>query len=193
VATEDTYAPKQYFGFFQNPRLHVQVLETAIGTAQDPRAVVNRLISFAEQYQIAGDDQLWVLLDTDHWIQERHKGGLIQAIEDARRRGYYVAMSRPCFDLWLLLHHEPVAPDTAFALCADVGARIRQVVGEFNKTNLKQEHYPVAKVTAAIARARTLDTAGPRTPPEFWPETTSTRVYLLLEQLQAAGFLSPPA
>jgi len=82
VATEDTYAPKQYFGFFQNPRLHVQVLETAIGTAQDPRAVVNRLISFAEQYQIAGDDQLWVLLDTDHWIQERHKGGLIQAIEE---------------------------------------------------------------------------------------------------------------
>src|SRR5665213_2946471 len=125
IATEDTYAPKQYFGFFEHPRIHVEVLETSIGEGPDPRSVLNRLIKFAEEYQITGDDQLWAFLDTDHWIRGNHKKGLIQAIDEARQRGYRVAMSHPCFDLWLLLHHEEVVLGTIFAGCDAVGARIR--------------------------------------------------------------------
>jgi hypothetical protein len=183
VATEDTYASKQYFGFFRHPRVHVEVLPTRHGQGPDPRSVLNRLIYFAEQYQIGADDQLWVLLDTDHWIEENHKRGLIQAIEDGRRRGYRTAMSRPCFDLWLLLHHEEVALGTIFAKCADVGTRIRAIVGEFNKTNLKQEHYTLPQVQAALIRAKALEPAALA----LWPETTATRVCLLVEELKHAG------
>src|SRR5438128_10391481 len=96
VATEGTYAPKQYFGFFSHPRIHMVVLETTEEGASNPNAVVYRLVYYAQEYQIGQDDQLWALLDTDHWIEGQHKAGLIGAIQDARQRGYRVAMSNPC-------------------------------------------------------------------------------------------------
>lgn len=191
VATEDTYAPKQYFALFSNPRLHVEVLETIPGQRQDPRAVVNRLIGYAEVYQIAGDDQLWALLDTDHWTEGKHKAGLLEAIADARQRGYRVAMSNPCFELWLLLHHESVTRGTRFADCDVVGSRIRSIVGSFNKTNLRPEHYPIGSVHSAVERARALETMNDfeNAAANYWPETTGTRVFLLIQELVTAGFL----
>jgi RloB-like protein len=191
IATEDTYAPKQYFAFFGHPRIHVEVLGTSIGEGQDPSSVINRLIKFAEEYQITGDDQLWAFLDTDHWIRGNHKKGLIQAIDEARQRGYKVAMSRPCFDLWLLLHHEEVAPGTIFANCDAVGSRIRTLRGEFNKTNLKREHYTLLQVEVALARAKALDTHVSDESADFWPETTATRIHLLMNELKIAGLLNP--
>jgi len=193
IATEDTYGPKQHFGFFGHPRIHVEVLGTSIGEGPDPGSVVNRLIKFAEQYQIAGDDQLWAFFDTDHWILGNHKAGLIQSIKEARRRGYSVAMSRPCFDLWLLLHHEEVTPGTIFASCDDVGARIRTLRGEFNKTKLKREHYLLPQVEIAIVRATALDQGVSEAAADFWPNSTATRVYLLMNELKAAGLLLPVA
>ena len=186
VATEDRYAPKQYFGFFSHQRVHVEVLFTPPGQGADPSSVLNRLISFDEQYEIGADDQLWVLLDTDHWITGNHQSGLIQAIEEARSRGYFIAMSRPCFDVWLLLHHDNVPAGVEYASGAEVAARIREMVGEFNKTNLKQEHYTPLQVQLALDRARALDAGEVG----LWPEKTATRVYLLVDQLQRFGLFN---
>ena len=183
VATEDRYAPRQYFGFFSHPRVHVEVLFTPHGAGADPRSVLNRLISFQEQYQIGEDDQLWALFDTDHWINESHKSGLIQAIEDAHRRGYFIAMSRPCFDLWLLLHHENVSAGVEYVTGDEIATRIRQIVGEFNKTNLKKDHYKIVQVQMALDRARSLDA----NELGLWPEKTATRVYLLVDELKRFG------
>jgi hypothetical protein len=190
LATEDTYAPKQYFGFFDDPRIHIQVLETRHGHAQDPRAVVNRLIAFAETFQLAEDDQLWAVLDTDHWVEPGHKKGLVEAIGEARQRGFRVAMSNPCFELWLLLHHEAVTLGTPFPNCDAVATRIRSLLGEYNKTNLKAEHYPPAKVFRAMQRARALEAVPPGDAvADHWPENTGTRVFLLMEELKTAGLL----
>jgi hypothetical protein len=91
-------------------------------------------------------------------------------------------MSRPCFDLWLLLHHEEVASGTVFASCGDVGARIRTLRGEFNKASLKREHYPLSQIAAAIVRATALDKGASDVSADFWPGTTATRVYLLMNE-----------
>ena len=186
VATEDTCAPKQYFGFFPHPRVHVEVLETHDGHSS-PAHVVNRLIAYAKDYQIEEDDQLWALLDTDHWVSGNHKAGLIAAIGQARGHGYRVAMSNPCFDLWLLLHHQAVERGHAFDDCATVGQTIRNARGVFNKYNLRPEHYPLPSVTEAIARAKALEPAGVDVVNDFWPESSGTRVYLLIEALRDAG------
>jgi hypothetical protein len=190
VATEDTYAPKQYFGFFSHSRIHVEILETEHGAGNDPKRVVNRLVKFAEDYQIKEDDQLWALLDTDHWVEGSHKPGLIEAIKDARQRGYRVAMSNPCFELWLLLHHEETAAVT-FPNCDAVGARIREVKGEFNKKNLKSEHYPQPNIVVAIERAKALEKDPGKAGSEYWPESNASRVYLLMDELRSAGLLLP--
>ena len=57
VACDDTYAPKQYFKFFQNPRVHVFVIPTLDGTC-GAADVLNRLL----QYDHEKDDELWLLL-----------------------------------------------------------------------------------------------------------------------------------
>lgn len=190
VATEDSCAPRHYLRFFRHARIHIEVLPTVDGRCS-PEHVVDRLTMFAERYQIRDDDQLWVVLDTDHWVEPNHKHGLLTAISDASRRGYRLAMSNPCFDLWLLLHHESVPLGTVFANCEAVGARIRSILGEFNKTNLKPEHYKVEKVLVAIQRARELepDAFAASSFAGHWPETTGTRVVLLVEELQRAGLL----
>ena len=61
VACDDTYAPKQYFGFFRLPRVHVHVQETTDGSSV-AQYVLERLLS----YEYEDDDELWMLLDTDH-------------------------------------------------------------------------------------------------------------------------------
>lgn len=189
IATEDTCAPKQYMPFVCNhPRLHVEVLETHAGHSS-PTHVIERLKAFAEKYDLKETDQLWALLDTDHWIKGSHKPGLISALTTAKQAGLRVAMSNPCFDLWLLLHHEAVVPGSAFADCDSVGARIRHLCGEFNKTNLKPEHYPISNVTEACARASALEPAGINPLTDFWPESTGTRVYLLIAELQSCGLV----
>lgn len=186
VATEDTCAPKQYFSFFPHPRVHVKVLETQDGLSS-PAHVVERLVAYANYYQIGEDDQLWALLDTDHWITGNHKPGLIASLNQAKERGYRVAMSNPCFDLWLLLHHEAVAAGHAFANGDAVTHAIRAACGEFNKTQLKPHHYPPEQVANAVQRARALEPAVVDAETGFWPESAGTRVYLLIEQLRAAG------
>ena len=186
LATEDTYAPKQYFSFFRHPRIHVKVLETTDGIS-NPGAIVNRLISYAEEYQVGGDDQLWVLLDTDHWISGSHKAGLIKAIKAASERGYRVAMSNPCFDLWLLLHHEDIARGANFPNCNVVGERIKALKGEFNKTNLKEHHYEIGSAELAFIRAQALELELERAAADYWPETIGTRVWLLIHELKNAG------
>ena len=188
IATEDTFAPRQYFRFFDHERVVVTVLPSSDGCS-NPASVVQKLTEYARDFQLGDEDQLWALIDTDHWIQPNHKKGLLDAINDARHRGFRVAMSNPCFDLWLLLHHEDIAKGTAFEDCKAVGTRIRELKGEFNKTNLKAEHYPAAQVIVAITRARAMESNPDEVAVDFWPEATGTRVYLLMQELKHAGLL----
>ena len=191
VASEDRFAPDQYFSFLISNRIHVVVLGTPHGEGPDASRVVKRLEDFEKQYQLDKDmgDQLWALLDTDHWIEAGHKRNLIEAINSARPQGHRIAMSNPCFDFWLLLHHENVLPSAQFPDAASVAARIRKIVGEFNKTNLKKEHYPPVAIQQAINRAKALDAHGGSAPAskDFWPSANGSRVYLLMEELQRAG------
>ena len=64
---------------------------------------------------------------------------------------------------------------------------IRAACGEFNKTQLKPHHYPPEQVANAVQRARALEPAVIDAETGFWPESAGTRVYLLIEQLRAAG------
>jgi len=74
VACDDTYAPEQYFGFFKLTRVKVFVVPTQDGTSV-PRYVLERLL----QYEHEEDDELWMVLDTDHLIQRSHLAGFVQS------------------------------------------------------------------------------------------------------------------
>ncbi len=121
VACDDTYAPKQYFNFFRITRVQVYVVETQDGSSAAAH-VLDRLLSYAH----GEDDERWMLLDTDHCVQGTHLAGFLAAQREAERQRVNVALSKPSFELWLLLHHVeetalgalPAAKDVAEALRA---------------------------------------------------------------------------
>lgn len=189
VATEDRYAPAQYFEAIREPRVIVKVLPTE-DTLSAPRHVVERLKSVYRAAVDAGNllkgDEFWALLDTDHWVQPNHIAGLLQALGEARQSGFKIAMSNPCFELWLLLHHEDVAAGSVFGDCAEVAVRLRACLGRYNKCRLRVEDFPVPAVDAAIRRARALE-AVPDELAGYWPEHAGTRVYLLVEAIRGGS------
>src|SRR6266849_4751622 len=67
VACDDTYAPKQYFEFFKIIRVKIHVVATQDGTSAAEH-VLERLRNIDHE----DDDELWMLLDTDHYTTGSH-------------------------------------------------------------------------------------------------------------------------
>jgi hypothetical protein len=171
IACDDTYAPAQYFGFFNLPRVKIHVVATTDGTSV-AGAVLERLLEFEHE----DDDERWMVLDTDHLTQGHHLRALVRALQDARKKGIKVAFSRPCFEFWLLLHHLDEARLVEMKNASAVDAAMRAQLGEYNKTNLKHEHYPLSSVALACERAERLDRSARS---GSIPRSNSSQVYLI--------------
>jgi hypothetical protein len=73
----------------------IHVVETAI-RLRDEAAKASRSSAFQAPY-----DEVWAVIDEDQHTT------LKEALALARREGVKVAISKPCFELWLLLHVLP--------------------------------------------------------------------------------------
>jgi hypothetical protein len=182
VACDDTFAPKQYFEFFRLTRIKIHVVPTTDGTSVASH-VLERLLQFDHE----PDDELWMLLDTDHCTQGTHLQGFTDALRDARRAGVNVALSKPCFELWLLLHKIDDASVGGPANCGEVEKMLREVLGEYRKNRLKAAHYPLASVAEACMRAERLDAS---VPGRDIPAGNTTRVYQLWRAIAARALPS---
>lgn len=182
IATEDRYAPKQYFDalgrLVHSSRIKTKVLPTE-DCRSAPLHVFERLEEFERQHESHREDEKWLLLDTDHWIQETHKPQLLEVLRRARQRGYKVAMSRPCFEIWLLNHHHNEVASLDITKCDDVRPHLLAVLGEYNKTRLNPLHFPINSIQQAVIRARTQDIA----PEKDIPPNICSRVYRIVDQI----------
>jgi hypothetical protein len=178
IATEDTHAPAAYFRIFGNPRIKVLVLPTEGGLSA-PGHVIERLDQFAREFDLADDDELWLMLDTDHWIEPGHVASFDDVCAEAIKKGYHLAHSSPCFEIWLLLHVRDLGPDEQFQRCAEVEQRLRDVLGGYNKRSLDPARFSLAAAAAAVPRAERLDEPlGQR-----WPQKTGSHVYKVVKKL----------
>ena len=177
VACDDTFAPKQYFDFFRFTRVKIHVVPTPDGSSAAAH-VLDRLLRFDHEE----DDELWMLLDTDHCVRGAHLASFVEALREAKRQRVNVALSKPSFELWLLLHHVEETALGVLPAARDVEEALRVTLGEYNKTNLKQAHYPLASVSNACIRAERLDAtvSGGEIPNE-----NTARVYRLLKAIAA--------
>jgi len=182
VACDDTYAPKQYFDFFRIARVQIHVVPTLDGTSV-AEYVLQRLLNFFHEE----DDELWMVLDTDHCTEGHHLKSFLEAIARARKNGVNIALSRPCFEFWLLLHHVGESVASSLSNAADVEVALRTQLGQYNKTKLKEEDYPLNSVSEACERARRLDQTIEGT--EI-PNGSTSRVYLLWEAIAAKALPS---
>ncbi len=183
VACDDRYAPKQYFDFFRLPRIKI-VVDPTEDSKSDPSHVLERLRKRRDKEQLQPDDECWLVLDTDHNIEPNHRPNLITTIRDAQDEGIKVALSFPCFELWLLLHHIDEEKAKSLWKCGDVESAIRSCLGEYNKTNLKPGHYGGGSAADAALRAERLDrtiTTGDI------PDSPTTRIYRLILAIVSKG------
>ncbi len=175
VACDDTYAPEQYFGFFRLSRVHIQVVPS-VGGRCAAGDVLKRLLEYSRQFGPEEDDELWMLLDTDHYTKASHVRSFVATIKRAQKKNINIALSKPCFELWLLLHHENESVVGSLSNASDVARALRAKLGQYDKTKLKQKDYPLNTVPDAVKRAEKLDesvTGGDI------PQENTSRVYLL--------------
>ena len=123
-------------------------------------------------------DEIWCVFDTDE-----HEN-LSQAMEDARQTDIEVAVSNPCFELWLVLH---VQEQTAHIhrhdvqqLSSELGLSDGKRIADTARTTL------VEAFDTARQRARALDErhAGNGSPPRSNP---STDVWRLVDRLESGA------
>jgi RloB-like protein len=174
IATEGEITEGQYFGLFQSTRVQVKILPTSNGRSA-PNHVLDRLDDFKGQYELNEEDELWLVCDVDQWGSRN----LSDICRKARTKGYNLAISNPCFEVWLCLHFQDL--DHRDKTCTDFKKRLREILGSYRGNNLDLEKYS-SNVPEAIDRAKNL------TPPsqEYWPNNLGTHVYKLAESIIAS-------
>jgi hypothetical protein len=178
IASEDEYVVRDYFSRFATRRVQVVVIPTEDGRSA-PADVIARLDGFREEFEIKEDDQFWLCIDKDHWAESGHIANLVEVLQQCKQKGYQVAISNPCFELWLLLHIEDVDP-TPPLTCRQIVTRLKELPGGYNKKDCAGLDLDVAKLTRAVERARLIDTDE-----RAIPERPLTRVYQIIDALQA--------
>jgi hypothetical protein len=173
IATEGAETEKRYFAMFENPRVRVRVLSTSEQGESAPQHVLNRLQEFRAQYELDQDDSLWLMIDVDRWLGPH---GLPRVCKEAQHLGVKLAVSNPCFELWLLLHHADA--DEADRECKAVESRLQAKLGGYNKSNLQTDQFHMA-INEAIERAKRLD----NNPTELWPSFPGTHVHKVVMSL----------
>lgn len=173
VASEDRYVQENYFealernGVSDARRVKVQVLPTE-DNRSSPEAVLRRLKAL--QVDAQPFDQFWVSIDVDRW----EKDEIARVIKEADEVGFRVAVSNPCFEVWLVLHLEAEPPTGA---CAEVTAQLKRLVPGYTKAHLPEQPWTLAAVRLACARARASHDQG------WWPRTSGSSLYALVEQI----------
>ena len=62
---------------------------------------MKQLNKYKGQYELESDDELWLVIDRDRWTDAM----LSHVAKECAQDDYlHVALSNPCFELWLLLH-----------------------------------------------------------------------------------------
>lgn len=101
-------------------------------------------------------DEIWCVADVDEY-------DIGAAATAATRSGVELAVSNPCFEVWLLLHL--CATTRQFADYRDVRKELNRVLPGYDKARLRFPDFS-SGVGSAVTRARRLDeAAGAGTPP----------------------------
>jgi hypothetical protein len=161
--------------FGQSRRVQVKILETTEGYSA-PAHVLQRLRDFRETYDLGPEDQLCLVIDKDRWPA----GQLGEVAAQSRAGGFLLAVSRPCFEVWLLLHFTDLPEDHQRKTCRHFKQLLKSVVPAYDGTHLDPMVF-AERLDSAMKRARELDTA----PDARWPNTCGTRVHRVIEAIRA--------
>lgn len=194
IASEGKDTERIYFKAlakeYTNPRVHVHILKRSEDEKNNssPEHVLEQLNEYKCQYELEADDELWLVTDKDHWTEAMLSRVATECMQDV---SMHMALSNPCFELWLLLHLVDVSSLTPEEQLLWMENRrkskssnpylkvlLRQKMGSYHESAYDVLTL-IVHVEVAIERARLLD----KNPADRWPQTLGTRVYLLAESV----------
>lgn len=148
------------------------------GMGCEPRKLVEeaRNVKRSERRHWTGVTEYWCVFDVEAPTQHAR---LHDAVQMARDNGISVAISNPCFELWLVLHY---ADHESWIDNDDCRSLRRQHDGSLGKSLDGAAYMPRRR--EAIMRAKQLETLHASANREFPNDNPSSGVYRLLEAIE---------
>jgi len=176
IATEGTSTERDYFAIFgrMSSRVQVRVLETEGGYSA-PRHVLERLRRFRREFDLGPSDALCLVIDKDRWPDAQ----LNEVAKGALQMRALLAVSNPCFEVWLYLHSAD-PPDEMAAMTSQQVKSAHRSALTARAGDATPETYYLQRVDDAVRRAVGLDV----TPEQRWPNRLGTRVYRVIEAIR---------
>ncbi|MCL2398397.1 MAG: RloB family protein [Defluviitaleaceae bacterium] len=178
-----------YFSHFKNKKrdklIDVKVVKSAAGKSYD--AIIKKAIESAKG--VEGKCTVWCVSDTDvnHNIpnaMDAKNKQLKKYVEDAKKHGFEIALSNPCFEFWFLLHFTYTA-----ANLKDYNAVVNELVAYLPDYQKNSDVYDKLsnRQTTAIDNAKKLRRhyEEEQKTPNLWDVSVNpyTDVYRLVESL----------
>jgi RloB-like protein len=176
IATEGECTEPVYFEAFREKNKRKSIFITILPTKRDgdssPEKVLERLKKFVrEKIFDKKRGECWLVIDYDAWGDIK----LNEVYLECKKNSFNLAVSNPCFELWLAFHQEnPKSPKT----CSECQKELTRLLGKYNKANYNVNKL-LEKLDNAINKASQLH----QNKTEMFPTETGTHVYLLVEKL----------
>ena len=189
IAMEGAETEPQYFNAVSKiadeskSRLKLKILPKRENTVSAAKYVLEQMNDYKKEFGIKKTDELCLVIDRD--AQSLKEANLADVARLCADKQYLLALSNPCFELWLLLHHLDVSAESEAekqSLLANkkqfAKNKLRQIMGSYNPANLNlDDFWPQTRV--AIERANALDNS----PKDRWPNDLGSRVYLIMDKV----------
>lgn len=192
LAFEGNKTEEQYFSSFRQSNkfnsdlIYLHLLTREKGdTNSSPKHVFNKLKKEAkDEFNFSKNDELWMIIDRDEWKN------ISEIITECKQlENMHVAVSAPSFEFWLLLHIKDISEYNEQEL-NDISLnkkvsknrnfiekKIIEVLGSYNKTKLKTEHY-IPHLDRAILQSKKLNVET-----EGYPLKLGSDVFKVVEKI----------
>lgn len=183
IACEGRKREPEYLKLFEflSPKVKVDLIEEIVpenamesaGTKSSPNWVLDRAVKYIEQEGLDKEDDLWFVMDVDRWKPEQLR---LIAEHCQHYPNWHIAISNPCFEVWLYFHFRKEFPKTGMETCKELKFEISTLTkGGYHPIKFLQE------IDTAIKHAKRQDSD----PTHFFPKLRETKIYQLVESMKS--------
>ena len=111
LSYEGTVSEKKYFEDFRKSDIfndsgliEIISLKRPKDKGSDPINVKNLLQKAKREYRFKDTDEFWLIIDRDDWGSIHNHNFESLVLDCKAENNFFLAMSNPCFELWLILH-----------------------------------------------------------------------------------------
>jgi hypothetical protein len=177
IACEGNKTECEYFDHvfskFRSSKIHIELLRRHT-TRSAPEYVLEELDNFNREYELSLTDELWAVIDYDRWGDKKIR----DIAQKINQKGYHLALSNPCFEVWKLLHlvnideYNTEKKQKLLESSQNVKTELAKIHRSINNS-IDLSAFYLEGIDQAIKQAIKLDTG------DRWPNSFGTHVYKL--------------